>query len=145
MAKKINHYSKILKIEREINRIFEDIFSKSTREFFLEEGWVPLVDIYEKPSEIIVKVELPGVSRKDIKIFLSGDKLEIKGTKRGPRTAKIRFLRLEREYGKFHRVLILPQEVNPNHAKASLFNGILTIRLDRLTSEKEKEVELEIE
>ncbi|MCP2604951.1 Hsp20/alpha crystallin family protein [Candidatus Aminicenantes bacterium AH-873-B07] len=145
MAKKIDHYSKIMRIEKEINRIFEDIFTKTTREFFLEEGWTPPVDICEKDEEIIVKIELPGVEKRDIKISITGNKLEIKGRKREPRISNIRFLRLEREYGKFHRILILPQEVNPDKTQAYLEDGILIIKLNKLIPEKEKEVEVEIE
>ncbi|MFQ6083536.1 MAG: Hsp20/alpha crystallin family protein [Candidatus Aminicenantia bacterium] len=146
MAKKSSYHSEILKIEQEINKIFEDIFSKNEKHFFLEEGWVPFVDICERENEVLVKVELPGVAKRDIKIFLSGDRLEIKGTKREPaRTSNMRFLRLEREYGKFHRVLSLPYEVNPKKAKAFLNNGVLTIKLDKLVGGKEKEVEIIVE
>mgnify|MGYP000029322785 CR=1 FL=1 len=145
MAKKINQYSKIMEIEREINRIFEDIFAKTTREFFLEEGWFPPVDICEKNDEIIVKVELPGVEKKDIKIFIKGNKLEIKGRKRQPQISNIRFLRLEREYGKFRRALNLPYDVNPESAQAFFEDGILTIKFSKLIPEEDKEVEVEIE
>ncbi|MCP2519793.1 Hsp20/alpha crystallin family protein [Candidatus Aminicenantes bacterium AC-335-A11] len=144
MAKKNNKY-RILEIEREINRIFEDIFAKTTREFFLEQGWFPPVDICEKNDEIIVKIELPGVEKKNIKIFIKGNKLEIKGNKRQPYIPNIRFLRLEREYGRFHRVLNLPYYVNPENVKAYLKDGILTIKFSKLKPDKEKEMEVEIE
>ncbi|MCP2606316.1 Hsp20/alpha crystallin family protein, partial [Candidatus Aminicenantes bacterium AC-708-I09] len=80
-----------------------------------------------------------------IKIFIKGNNFEIKGNKRQPYIPNIRFLRLEREYGRFHRVLNLPYYVNPENVKAYLKDGILTIKFSKLKPDKEKEMEVEIE
>jgi len=146
MVRKIRPVSRIAKIEAEINRIIGEVFF-SKRDFFgLDEGWVPGVDIYERADEITVETEVPGVSQKDITILLHSNRLEIRGVKKeNLPSEEIRYLRLEREYGVFRRVIFLPCLVIPEKSKAILENGILTIVLRKLKKKKEKKVMVKIQ
>jgi HSP20 family protein len=98
----------------------------------LGELTLPAVDIYENEEEIIVEMELPGVHEKDVKILLFPSRVEVRGFKRelsGHQGA--RYLRLEREFGAFRRVVFVPGAIDPEKAYASLENGILTIVLGK--------------
>jgi len=145
MIKRIKPVSRIIKIEEEIQRIMGEVFFPKREALEVNEGWVPCVDIYEKENEIVVETELPGVSQKDITISLHSNRIEVKGLKRENQIPeKAKYLRLEREYGNFRRVIFLPSSALPEKTKASLENGILTITLKKF-KKKEKEVMVKID
>jgi HSP20 family protein len=146
MSKKIRPVSRIVKIEAEINRIVDEMFSHEREIYGLDESWVPWIDISEKQNEIIVEVELPGTAQKDITIMLSSNRVEIKGIKRRSRFMKqVKYLRFEREYGPFRRLIFLPGAVIPEKAHATFENGVLTLVLKKYRGSKGKKVVLEIE
>jgi HSP20 family protein len=146
MVKRIKPVSRIVKLEAEINRIIGEAFLKDTTFTGLDESFVPLVDISEKADEIIVKVELPGVSQKDVTILLHSSRVEIKGIKRERRTSsKIKYLRLERLFGTFRRYIYLPAVVMTDNVSAILENGVLTIVLKKYKRRKAEEVIVKIE
>ena len=64
MQKKIRPVSRIVKIETEINRIVDEMFSHERKIYGLDESWIPWIDVSERQTEIIVEVELPGTPRK---------------------------------------------------------------------------------
>lgn len=147
MVKRIKPVSRIIKIEAEINRIVSEAFPPRREPFGLIENWVPYADISEESSGITVKVELPGVLKKDISIRLYNNRMEVTGIKREdlPKTGK-KYLRLEREYGRFRRMIYLPSAVMPEKASASLEKGILTVSIKKYrqkTSQKEFLVEIQ--
>lgn len=146
MVKRIKPVSRREKIEAEINKIVDEVFFKKKELFGLDEGWIPYVDISENSNEIRVEIELPGVTQKDINLLLQSNRLEIKGVKRENLSrGKIKYLRLEREYGIFRRFVFLPHAIIPEKARATLENGILTIFLMKRKRKKEREVIVKIQ
>ncbi len=146
MKKKIQPVSRVVKIEAEINRMVGELFSDRRKFYGLDESWVPWVDISEKETEVLVEIELPGVVEKDIIIMLSHNRVEVKGTKRRSRfRKKVKYLRLEREYGPFRRFVSFPCAIIPEESRAFLENGILLLVLKKYrVSRKKEEVLLEI-
>ena len=132
MIRRIRPVSKILKIEAEIRRPGAGVLVRESDLPGLDQVWVPAVDIYEKDDEIVVEIELAGVLKKDVRIMLHGNRIEVKGLKKeGPAVAVPRYHRLEREYGTFHRTIFIPSAVQPERTAATLENGILTIVLKK--------------
>lgn len=146
MVKKIKPISRTVKIEAEINKIMGEVFFQKREFLGLDESWIPCVDISEKEDEINVEIELPGVAQKEINILLHSNRLEISGVKKENLSKeRIKYLRLEREYGAFRRYIFLPSVVIPDKAKASLENGVLTVVLRKYKRKKEKEVVVKIQ
>jgi HSP20 family protein len=146
MVKKIKPISRTGRIETEINRIAAEVFFQKRDFLGLDEIWVPCVDISEKANNVIVEIELPGITQKDISILLHSNRLEISGVKREALSkGSKRYHRLEREYGNFRRYIFLPCIVDPERATASLENGILRIVLKKYKRKKEKEIIVKIE
>jgi len=138
MVRKIKPVSRIIKISNEIDRIKRAPVAGRGRGLDLDENWIPRVDVYEKPREIIVEAEVPGVVQSDIVITVQSNRAEIKGMKKEPAPLKkIRYLRLERSFGSFRRLVPLPATVLPDRAKAFLENGILTLRLVKFMPDEE--------
>ncbi len=145
MVKRIKPVSRIVKIETEINKIVGEVFSTKRELLEMSETWIPYIDISERDGEVVVAVELPGISQKDITLLLHPNRIEVKGFKKeNLQNKRIKFLRLEREYGTFHRSIFLPCSVVMEEAKATLENGILTIVLRKPRQRKQKKYVLEI-
>jgi HSP20 family protein len=136
MIRKIKPVSRIIKISNEIDRIKRAPVSQAVRVVDLDENWIPRVDVYEKPREIIVEAEIPGVAQADIVITVQSSRVEIKGMKKDRiPSERIHYLRLEREFGSFRRLVGLPATVLPDRAKAFLQNGVLTLHLKKFIPE----------
>ena len=104
------------------------------------------MDVYEKEEEIVIETEVPGIPPNDISIYLYSSRIEIKGVKKEDVCPSgIKYMRLEREYGKFRRTIALPCSVLPEKAKAVLENGILTLTLKKYKKKREKEVMVKIQ
>lgn len=145
--KKIFPFSEIIRLETEMMKIFEEFFPVEKSNDIMNVTWVPNIDICEKNEELIIRAELPGVNKKDIKIFLTGNKLEISGVKRQPlkQDAKVWYLVVEREYGRFLRRIFLPVTVNPESVKTLFEDGILTIKFNKFPETKKGQVEIKID
>lgn len=139
--------TELVNIQREINRIFEDFF----RGDLMDDGtfglsvWTPAVDIAEHDNEYVVKVELPGVSKDDVKVTLESNILTIRGEKkREKETEKDNYHRMERMYGSFQRSFTLPSTVRADKIDAVYKDGILTITLPKAEEAKPKQIEVKV-
>lgn len=98
------------------------------------ENGILTLDIFQKNNEIVIKSAIAGVSGKDLDISITKDSVAIKGRRQEEEKeeGKNYFYR-ELHWGEFSRKVILPEEVDPDKAKANLKNGILTITLPKIS------------
>ncbi len=96
--------------------------------------WSPIVDVYERRAAIIVRVELPGVEKNDIKLRWREGVLTIAGTKRRQPAEQggCRYLCMERNYGYFRRDIAIGAEIDFAKSSAELRDGLLNIQLPKL-------------
>lgn len=108
---------------------------------------IPAVDVYEKQEEVVLKAEIPGLSKEDIKIELSGDsKLTISGEKKKEEDVKEEnYTFSERSYGTFTRSLSMPCAVIADQAKATFHNGVLEVKLPKTEEAKKRRISVQIE
>ncbi|MCP2619839.1 Hsp20/alpha crystallin family protein [Candidatus Aminicenantes bacterium AC-334-K16] len=138
MARTRFPYSRTISIEEEIDRLIKELFTQSREFFGLSGSWLPRVDVKEDKERIIVEVEVPGVAREDLDIYLKNTILVITGVKREkPSRRSAKFLRLEREFGSFQRNILLPVPVVSAEAEATLEKGLLKIILKKYKAAKE--------
>jgi HSP20 family protein len=103
-----------------------------------EEGQLT-VDVFQTDTEFVIKSAIAGVNPEDIDIDVKEDTVTIKGTRKKDEYIKEEdYLYQECFWGPFSRIIILPESVDAAHAKATLKNGILTIRLPKLEKTQEK-------
>jgi HSP20 family protein len=103
----------------------------------------PYVDIIDKPDEVIVTVDLPGVDRDNITLNVKNDELELSAERKEEiQEEKEGYVRRERTYSKFHRTIDLPAEVDGNKSKASFRNGVLEIILPKKESGKGNRIKI---
>jgi HSP20 family protein len=141
MGKRIKPISRTVRIETELTRIAGEVFSQPRRVSWLTESWVPCVDVSEGEADIVIEVELPGISREEITILVGTSRIEIRGAKREIQPEeKFKYIRLEREYGPFRRQITLPGPIIPEKANAVLEDGILVLRLRKYRRARKKQV-----
>ncbi len=130
-------------ITRRMNDIFGDL-EKGVR--FEIGDFAPRVDISEDDKNVYVHAELPGVTKENVKITVSEDRvLTIKGEKKRDETTEQRnYVRVERNYGSFTRSFLLPDNVDYDAINAKFDSGVLDLALPKIQPQKPKEREVAI-
>jgi len=140
MVKRIKPVTRTCRFEGEIRRLTSGRTTGRRETVGLTAGWILPLDVVETETEIIVVGEAPGLAAANLLISLHSSRLEIKGLKPESATpAEAKYLRLEREYGAFRRLLPLPAAVHPDKARATLENGVLTVILKKVKETRFKD------
>ncbi len=144
-----NPYRNMWHINHELENILEDFaWPFSLRRHGEEEGgdspWLPAVDLSETKEGYVIKAELPGVSKEDVKVTVAEDVLTIAGEKKTEQETKNENLhRSERTYGSFSRSFRLPGPVNSDKIHAEYRNGVLTLNVPKAESAKPREIQIQ--
>ncbi len=94
--------------------------------------WAPSADISETDKEFLVRAELPGVKKEDLKVNLDNGLITIEGSRRQQREDKNeKFHTVECCYGNFSRTFSLPERVKADAIKSEFKDGILTVHIPR--------------
>jgi HSP20 family protein len=130
-------------LQNEVNRIFDGFGGLNGLHELAAAA--PKLDVSETADAIEIHAEIPGVPDKDVELTLTGDVLTIKGEKRDARDEKGRdFHVVERRYGAFARSVRLPFAADPDGAKASFENGVLTVSVPKPKEQREKSARIPI-
>ena len=111
-----------------------------------ETAWSPRVDIHETEKEILLDVEIPGISKKDITIEVKNNTLTISGERKYEREVKDGDTsRFERRHGAFERSFGLPETVDADSIAAAYKNGVLTLTLKKIEKALPKQITINVE
>ena len=138
----------VVTLQDRMNRMFDQALSRTRADD--EEGltastWVPAVDIFETADSIVMKAELPGVSRENIDIQVRDNTLTLKGERKFEREVKDEnYLRIERSYGAFQRAFSLSTVIQQDKIKAVFKDGVLEVTLPKAEEVKPKQVKVEV-
>jgi len=140
----------------EMERMFENVFPHGWMRPF---GWehpfwherfepmeaaFPKVDVIDRDDELLVRAEIPGVTKEDLEVSVTDDSVTIKATRRHEEKAeKGEFYRREISHGAFARTLMLPATVDGAKAKARFQDGVLELTLTKLEKAKRHTVRVE--
>jgi HSP20 family protein len=92
--------------------------------------WTPSVEVFERDNNLVVRAELPGLDKDDVKVELTDDGLVIEGERKREREERLEGgYRSEIEYGRFYRMIPLPEGVNVDQAQARMNNGVLEVSI----------------
>lgn len=98
-------------------------------------AWAPAADISETDTEYVVKAELPGVKREDVKLTLEDGMLTIRGERRQEQEDKAgKKHRIERFYGSFYRSFTLPGDADAQNIRAESRDGVLDVHIPKRKS-----------
>lgn len=135
--------SKPKKIEpSSVAKITEDEQKNWLEETEGEEGQLT-IDVYQTDSDIIIKSTVAGVNPEDIDITITNDMVTVKGRRvKDEKVEAENYYYQELYWGAFSRSVILPVEADSDRAKASIKNGILTIKLPKAEKVKTKKIQV---
>jgi len=121
----------------EMDRLFEDFgFGRGWLTPAIERGigeglWAPQVEMFERDGQLVVRADLPGLTKDDVNVEVNDDGITIEGERRSEQEENREgFYRSERSYGKFYRRLPLPEGVDAENANATFNNGVLEITME---------------
>jgi HSP20 family protein len=121
-------------------RMEQDFFELVTGRMHLPAAmggkWKPPLDIYELEDQIIIKLELAGVKRKEISIIQEGNRIRISGKRKMEDREQIHtYHQMEINYGEFERVIVVSEAVRIDEVKASYKDGFLIVHAKKKSTE----------
>jgi HSP20 family protein len=132
-------------IQGEVNRLFDTFLGRPMAPAPVNRTWLPAVDMHETKDELVLSVEVPGVSEKDVTVAITGDLLTIRGERHAADQSKEpQYLHVERVYGQFERLIQLPMAVQADKVKATYRDGVLQITLPKAEELKPREIKIDI-
>jgi len=135
-------FSELTSLRQAMDRLFEDSFVRPSRGVAaLGEVAAPALDVYQTPTEIVVKAALPGLKPEDVSIDITGETLTIKGESKAEQEIKKEdYLYQERRYGAYSRSVVLPSGLKTDKAEATMEDGILTLTIPKVEEVKPKKI-----
>jgi HSP20 family protein len=132
-------------LQDQVNRLFEDSFTRDRSGHADLATWAPPVDIYETENELVVKADLPDLQDKDIDVRVENNTLTIRGERKFEKDVnEDNYLRVERAYGPFMRSFSLPNTVSSESIRAEYCNGVLTLHMAKREESKPKQIKISV-
>ena len=134
-------------VSKQLNRIFGRFPARAeaSRELLATADWAPRVDISETDTAYLIKGEIPGVNKEDVRVNIEDGMLTMSGERKQEKEEKDkRFHRIERSYGSFMRSFRLPDNVDEAGVKAEFKDGMLNVTLPKSTQAKNKAITVSV-
>ena len=131
-------------LQNRLNSIFTDFARPEGENDQLAAGnFVPAVDVYEDPSHLMLKFEVPGIKPEELDIRVENRTLSVRGERKWNAEQKEEnFHRVERRYGSFVRSFTLPATVDTESVQAETEHGVLTLTLNKKAEAKPKQIQV---
>ena len=127
-------------LQSEMSRLMTGMLEGNGR---IAQTWVPALDVWETPTEVVYAFDLPGVPEDQISIEVKDENLTISAERaQTEETNDEGFYRFERRYGTFSRAVGLPQGVDQDNILARYENGVLEVRVTKPEEPKPRKIEL---
>lgn len=107
-------------------------------------AWAPPADLFAGRDDFLLRLEIPGVAREDVKVFLAGNECVVRGERKPPEK-DFRALSLERPWGPFERRFLLPASANLEKVTARFRDGLLEIHVEANGEDVPRERTVEVE
>jgi len=140
----------LFNLEKEFNKIFSTFgdkfgINRADEEAYENAIWSPLADITEDEDKYTVKLDLPGIDKKNVKLSFTEGQISISGERKQEDEEKnTKYHRVERMYGKYFRSFTLPNKIKEDKIDAQFKNGQLTIVIPKADEVKPKEIEIKV-
>ncbi|NPA86990.1 MAG: Hsp20/alpha crystallin family protein [Candidatus Diapherotrites archaeon] len=122
-------FEELRRLHRELDRFFGQVFGRIGSPVMIRE---PAIDLIDEGDHFLLVVELPGVKKEDVELYVNRDSVTIKAEKRGREEKKGgNYYVRERVYSAFYRTITLPEPVIPEETKARFNNGVLEVILKK--------------
>jgi len=128
-------------LRREMDRLFERFPGREASPLGEVE---PAIEVAETPAAVIVKAQVPGVSKENLQVNVTDNALTLKGEVQEDKTTEEKnYHRREFHYGAFARTITLPTTVQAEQAIAQLKDGVLEVTIPKRETTKAKDVPIQ--
>lgn len=148
---RFNPMRDLIELEKEFSRMFNTLENRfgitrsKENEEYENAVWMPLTDIFEDKDKYILKLDLPGIKKEDVKISYVEGQLSISGERVQESEQKdAKCHRIERVFGKYYRSFNLPDHIKSDSISAEFKDGQLTITVPKAEEAKPKEIEIKV-
>lgn len=127
-------FKELEEVSNRLNRIFRRSHDRSgsDQESLTVADWSPSTDITETEDAYLIKAEIPGVKKEDVKVTIQNGMLTIQGERKMEKEEKgKKFHRVECSYGSFLRSFRVPDDVDESSVNAEFRDGMLNVRLTK--------------
>jgi HSP20 family protein len=138
----VNPFRTLDRFAEEMDRLFDDFgfgrgwltprlgFGSPRQSIRRVEEWLPAVEMLQRNNELVVRADLPGLSKDDIKVDVTEDAITIQGERKHEHEEeRAGVYRTERSYGSFYRSVALPEGAMADQAKAVFKDGVLEVTM----------------
>jgi HSP20 family protein len=146
---RINPTRDLFRVQDEMSRLIDQFLSTDLmggRAIDTSFDWLPVMDVQEDKDKFTIHMDLPGLTKDDVSIYIRDNVLTIEGEKKREFEDKdVNYHRIERRYGKFKRSFSIPTRVEEGKIDARFKDGVLTIVLPKVEEVKPKAIEVKVE
>ncbi len=128
-----------------LRRQINDVFGELTSETLAKADWVPAVRLLDRGDDFLLTAYLAGVQADDLDVQVSADTVSLSGIRPQPETLEgAKVLYDDARYGRFHRVVNLPEAVQNQRVIADFSHGLLTLTLPKVVEARNKVVKISL-
>ncbi len=127
----------------DVRSIFNDLVDENFDRSLSK--WYPAVDVLEGKDSYLIRAELPGMKREDIKVEVKDGTLVLSGERKSEKPAEgVEYRHAERINAKFWRSFSLPETVKQESIEATYKDGVLEIRVPKVEKAKPRQIEISV-
>ena len=133
-------------LQNEIDRVFDRFFPSREQDqesTSPQAVWRPRMDLIETDEDYRLHLDMPGMSKDELKISYQDNELVVSGERKSNRTDENEeFVRVERSFGQFRRSFTLPRTVDAENISATYDNGVLTVTVPKTETVKPRQIDI---
>lgn len=144
----LDPFSELENIQKQMNQLFDFSLSRNpTGDTTLLGGqWSPAIDVYDSKDNLLIKADLPGLTKDEIEVSIQENHLVLKGEKKKDTEIKEEhYFKTERFYGSFFRTIPLPAAIDAGKVDAKYQDGVLTLTLPKKEEAKPKQISINVQ
>ena len=126
-------------LQGEVNRVFDAFFGNGSGA--RTHRWVPAMDLVETEQDLVLRADLPGLSKADVELEVKDGVLTVSGERKAEHEEKSEgYYRVERAFGRFSRSLTVPDGVDSEAITAEFADGVLEVRIPKPAERKPQRI-----
>ena len=130
-------------MQNEMRRVFGQMTGLGQAGGEAETGtWLPPLDVSETEADIVLTLDLPGVSQDRIEVEVDEGTLTISGSRERASQEGERFYRVERRFGNFARSVPLPPGIDDGRIRADYRDGVLEVRIPKPEQAQPRKIQI---
>jgi HSP20 family protein len=130
-------------LQSEVNRVFDAFFGGNDARRAVGRRWMPAMDLVETADHLVLRADLPGLTRDDVAIEIKDGVLTVSGERKAESEDESQgYYRVERAFGAFSRSLTLPDGIDAQAVDAEFSDGVLEVRIPKPAERKPHRVQI---